>query len=58
MGYDLESSRSAVSMVGNGFYASVGYHPHDAKNFKEEVFELAEKDGVVAIGETGLDYYR
>lgn len=58
VGYDLESSRSAVSMVGNGFYASVGYHPHDAKNFKEEVFELAEKAGVVAIGETGLDYYR
>ncbi|GAB4405720.1 MAG: TatD family nuclease-associated radical SAM protein [Thermodesulfovibrionales bacterium] len=43
-------------------YAAVGIHPHDAKDFTEEIFkglkEWAELRGkVVAIGETGLDYH-
>jgi TatD DNase family protein len=41
--------------------ATVGLHPHDADLFSEEVFTdiecLAISDEVVAIGETGLDYY-
>lgn len=42
-------------------YATVGLHPHEADKFDGNVLasieELARKDKVVAIGETGLDYY-
>ena len=43
------------------FYASVGVHPdHDAANpvTVAELVERARNPKVVAIGETGLDYYR
>jgi TatD DNase family protein len=43
-------------------YASVGIHPHDARTVDDTVLrrldELAGEPGVVAIGETGLDFYR
>jgi TatD DNase family protein len=42
-------------------YASVGQHPNDIVNYDPSVEELIEKsqhDLVVAIGETGLDYFR
>jgi len=43
-------------------YACVGVHPHDANVFNQEaenkLKELAGQKKVVAIGETGLDYYR
>lgn len=42
-------------------FAAVGIHPHDVDNVDEEIFNkvymLAKKSKVVAIGETGLDYY-
>lgn len=42
-------------------FASVGVHPHDASKVEERHYslieELAKKSKVVAIGETGLDYY-
>jgi TatD DNase family protein len=42
-------------------YTSVGIHPHDAAKVEERHYslleELSKKDKVVAIGETGLDYY-
>ncbi len=42
-------------------YASVGIHPHDAKDYNEEIknriFELSRHPKVIAIGEIGLDYY-
>jgi len=42
-------------------YAALGTHPHDAKyvnqNGLEELKALASHPKVVAIGETGLDYY-
>ena len=41
-------------------YASIGIHPHDGANellTVEELVELSKQDKVVAIGETGLDYY-
>jgi TatD DNase family protein len=64
-GYDLESSVQAarlareISMI----RASVGIHPHDASTLTPETLRqirdlAAENDCVVAIGETGLDYYR
>ena len=64
IGSTLESSAAACVLAQKHaeIYASVGIHPHDADSFDQEVEtrlkELAERDKVVAIGETGLDYYR
>jgi TatD DNase family protein len=44
-----------------GLYASVGVHPDYAEVppfTEDELVELADHPRVVAIGETGLDYYR
>lgn len=42
-------------------YCSLGMHPHDAKDFTQEVedyiVEQLSEENVVAIGEIGLDYY-
>ena len=64
VGYDMESSRLAVEIAGAcpGTWAAVGVHPHDAKTFDREMMEalraLAANRRVVAVGETGLDFYR
>lgn len=43
-------------------YAVVGLHPHEADKFdleaEESIRVLAKKEKVVAIGETGLDYFK
>ena len=64
-GYTLETSRLAVDLSRNwkGFlFAAVGIHPHDATTFTPEALAelraLAQRPGVVAIGEIGLDFYR
>lgn len=60
---DMSSNTEAVRMA-KGFcnvYATVGMHPHDAKDVGADELEvlkdLAANAKVVAIGETGLDYY-
>ena len=64
MGFDLESSREAVSLANDhtNVKACVGVHPHDASTATPEALrglrELSEDPQVVAIGEIGLDYYR
>ncbi len=64
IGYDLESSREAVELARSHreIRAVVGIHPHDAKTINDrvlaEIWDLARGPRVVAIGETGLDYYR
>jgi len=63
-GADVESSRRAVALAAQypGVYASVGVHPHDAKQVDGEALaalrELARQPKVVAVGEIGLDFYR
>jgi TatD DNase family protein len=60
---DLETLPSVLDIAGayENVYASVGVHP-DHEDAKEptvaELVELAQHPKVVAIGETGLDYYR
>jgi TatD DNase family protein len=60
----LKASRDAVRLAQSfdSVYASVGIHPHDAKDFSPqglaEIKELAAQPKVVAIGEVGLDFYR
>jgi TatD DNase family protein len=64
-GCDLDSSRAAVELAARypgKIFAGVGIHPHDASSYTEEIIaefrQLARRPGVVAVGETGLDYYR
>ncbi len=64
VGTDLPSSRAAVALADGhqSIWAAVGVHPHDAGKLYpadlDELRELARGDRVVAIGETGLDFYR
>ena len=64
VGFDLESSKRSVRLSGSydQIFSSVGIHPHDAESVTDEhmkeLEELAKGTEVVAIGETGLDYYR
>ncbi len=63
-GSTLESSQAAVLLAGRypQIYAAVGVHPHDADTFDANASvhleKLAGREKIVAIGETGLDYYR
>lgn len=50
----------AIARSNTGVYASVGVHPLDIKDELESIeslCELAKRPEVVALGETGLDYY-
>ena len=64
IGTDLTSSRRAIELADKftGVYAVVGWHPSDAleapADIRGELRELARHPKVVALGETGLDYYR
>lgn len=64
VGYDLSTSRAAVELASkyDCCYAAVGVHPHDAKVVDDrtlvELEGLARQSKVVALGETGLDFYR
>jgi TatD DNase family protein len=62
VGCDLEDSRRAADAAKRyGIEASVGIHPHEAKDAPEDVAAafapLLESSEVVAIGETGLDFF-
>lgn len=63
-GIDLPTSRRAVDLAEahRAVYAAVGLHPHSASDWSpasyQELRRLARSPRVVAIGETGLDYYR
>lgn len=65
VGCDLQSSRASIDLALRypNIFASVGIHPHDARTVNDEVMdELARMiesvRKVVAVGETGLDFYR
>jgi TatD DNase family protein len=38
-------------------WATVGLHPHEARHGLDGVVDLLDNDGVVAVGECGLDYH-
>ncbi len=38
-------------------WATVGLHPHEARHGLDGVVDLLGRDGVVAVGECGLDYH-
>ncbi|MGF1470242.1 MAG: TatD family hydrolase [Rubrobacteraceae bacterium] len=64
IGTDAEDSRRSAELVSelSGVYTSVGIHPHNAGTYSatdlEDLLELSEAPNVVALGESGLDYYR
>ena len=64
IGFDLETSRGAIALAEkyDQIYATVGMHPHDAKDLHDETMhifrDLAAHPKVLALGEMGLDYYR
>ena len=63
VGFDRPTIERAMELVEkyDFLYASVGWHPVDAIDMKDEdllwIEELASHPKVVAIGEMGLDYY-
>ena len=64
VGTTLESSRWSAGCAEDhdGVYAAVAIHPNDTEGVPEAVLTdietLAARPRVVAVGETGLDYYR
>jgi len=64
IGIDLNSSMKAIEIAKkyDFIYATVGYHPHNAKEAGvrdlEKLAALASEGEVVAWGEIGLDFFR
>ena len=63
IGIDVASSRTAVGLADElDLYCSVGLHPNDATEWNDDVAAeldtLARGQRVVAVGESGLDFYR
>jgi len=64
VGFDLKTSRASIELAEEHEFvrASVGLHPHSASELDDDLLaqlsELASHPKVVALGETGLDYYR
>ena len=63
IGADMASSARSVALAERypQVYATVGMHPHDAKDMREQDYQQlvrwAAQPKVVAIGEIGLDYH-
>lgn len=64
VGMDEASNREQLELCGRfeGVFAALGRHPNDADGFDDEaaadIERLAADPKVVAIGETGLDFFR
>jgi TatD DNase family protein len=64
VGTGIDSCRTALELAErhDGVHAALGIHPHQAGNAEAErlpeLRELLRHDRAVAVGETGLDYYR
>ena len=59
IGTDADTTRQAIDIANMhpDVYATVGLHPHDAKNGVETITPFLQSARVVGIGECGLDYY-
>ena len=58
----VTSAKHALDVAGRfaNVWASAGVHPHDAKDYTrlDEIAQLAAQNKVLAIGETGLDFFK
>ena len=64
-GTDITHSRLAIKLCNQNsgyLFSTAGIHPHNASNMTDDSIQqlskLVQNECVVAIGETGLDYYR
>jgi TatD DNase family protein len=59
VGTDLASSAEAIDTARHldGVWATVGLHPHDARQGLDGIEALLAEPEVVAVGECGLDYH-
>ncbi len=63
VGTDLESSQNAIALAEQHpfLWATVGLHPHDAKDLDDDMLQalekLADHPKVLAWGEVGIDLY-
>ncbi len=64
VGTNLDVSRRALdlALLHDGIYATVGFHPHDVELADgaglRALKRLVSSEKVVAVGETGLDFFR
>jgi TatD DNase family protein len=64
VGLDDITSQEALELAQSyqGYYASAGWHPHEAKNLGPKglgrLLELCQEQKVIAFGEIGLDFFR
>ncbi len=64
VGTNVETSRAAFELCAQhpGLFPTAGVHPHDAHEIgasdRETIAELARDPRCVAVGETGLDFFR
>jgi TatD DNase family protein len=62
LGEDSNPVAVQSAQANDGVFASVGRHPNSARGFDqaaaEAIEELCAEPGIVAVGETGLDFYR
>ena len=62
LGEDSNPDVVRAAGINDEVFAAVGRHPNGASGFDEEaaerIEELCSRPGVVAVGETGLDFYR
>src|SRR4051795_12216075 len=59
VGTDAEHSAAAIETASahDNVWATVGLHPHDAKDGVDSIAPLLDGTRVVAVGECGLDYH-
>ncbi|MBC8467613.1 MAG: TatD family hydrolase [Candidatus Marinimicrobia bacterium] len=61
---NMEDARECLLLgeTHDNIFASVGVHPHDAKDapedFVDQIYDIMTFDSMVAVGEMGLDYFR
>jgi len=64
VGTDVATSRAAFELCagGSGLFPTAGIHPHDAASAddaaREAIRELCSREECVAVGETGLDFFK
>ncbi len=64
VGYDINSCEIGLEMAKmyDGLYVALGIHPHESRSVSASVLARLDKlsccNKVVAIGESGLDFYR
>jgi TatD DNase family protein len=59
VGTDAARSAQAIATAAahDGVWATVGVHPHDAREGIDDILPLLDHPKVVAVGEAGLDYH-